>query len=106
VGELSDFSGRGKHTTTFAEMFELPFGGQIIDSPGFREMQLFDFDKAELGPLFPEMRPYLDDCRFSNCLHTVEPGCAVKAAVQAGEIPESRYHTYLGMLEEAEGDTW
>lgn len=106
IGDVSDFSGRGKHTTTFAEMFDLPFGGQIIDSPGFREMQLFDFEKTELGPLFPEMRPFLDACRFGNCLHKVEPGCAVKAAVQAGTIPESRYHTYLGMLEEVDGDEW
>ena len=108
VGEISDFSGRGKHTTTFAEMFELPFGGQIIDSPGFREMQLFDFDKSEIAPLFPEMRPYLDDCRFSNCIHVSEPGCAVKEAVKAGAFPESRYHTYLGMLEEtaSERDNW
>jgi ribosome biogenesis GTPase / thiamine phosphate phosphatase len=106
VGEISDFSDRGKHTTTFAEMFELPFGGNIIDSPGFREMQLFDFEKSELGPLFPEMRPYLEACRFGNCLHKVEPGCAVKTAVQEGKIPESRYHTYLGMLTEVDGDAW
>jgi ribosome biogenesis GTPase / thiamine phosphate phosphatase len=106
VGEISDFSDRGKHTTTFAEMFELPFGGQIIDSPGFREMQLFDFEKTELGPLFPEMKPFLDECRFGNCLHKVEPGCAVKAAVEAGKIPMSRYHTYLGMLDEVDGDEW
>jgi ribosome biogenesis GTPase / thiamine phosphate phosphatase len=102
VGEISDFSGRGKHTTTFAEMFELPFGGFIIDSPGFREMQIFDFEKAEIGPLFPEMRPYLDECKFSNCMHVTEPGCAVKVAVKEGKIPESRYHTYLGMLKEVE----
>jgi ribosome biogenesis GTPase / thiamine phosphate phosphatase len=106
VGDISDFSGRGKHTTTFAEMFDLPFGGHIIDSPGFREMQLFDFEKSELGPLFPEMRPFLDACRFSNCLHKVEPGCAVKEAVKEGQIPESRYHTYLGMLDEVDGDEW
>lgn len=108
VGEISDFSGRGKHTTTFAEMFELPFGGQIIDSPGFREMQIFDFEKSELAPLFPEMRKYQDECRFNNCLHVSEPGCAVKSALKEGEIPESRYHTYLGMLEEAEAerDNW
>jgi ribosome biogenesis GTPase / thiamine phosphate phosphatase len=106
IGEVSDFSGRGKHTTTFAEMFDLPFGGYIIDSPGFREMQLFDFEKTELGPLFPEMRPFLDECRFGNCLHKAEPQCAVKAAVKAGKIPESRYHTYLGMLDEVDGDEW
>ncbi len=106
IGDVSDFSGRGKHTTTFAEMFELPFGGSIIDSPGFREMQLFDFEKTELGPLFPEMRPFLDECRFGNCLHKAEPQCAVKAAVLSGKIPESRYHTYLGMLDEVDGDEW
>ena len=106
VGEISNFSDRGKHTTTFAEMFDLPFGGYIIDSPGFKEMQLFDFEKTELGPLFPEMRPFLDKCRFANCLHKVEPSCAVKTAVQEGKIPESRYHTYLSMVDEVAGDEW
>lgn len=106
VGEVSDFSGRGTHTTTFAEMFDLPFGGEIIDSPGFREMQIFDFEKAELGPLFPEMRAYLGQCRFNDCLHHNEPGCAIKAAVEAGKIPLSRYHTYLGMLGEVEENAW
>jgi ribosome biogenesis GTPase / thiamine phosphate phosphatase len=106
VGEVSDFSGRGTHTTTFAEMFDLPFGGQIIDSPGFREMQLFDFERAELGYWFPEMRAYLNACRFNNCLHVNEPGCAVKAAVAEGKVAESRYHTYLGMMEEVEGNAW
>jgi ribosome biogenesis GTPase len=106
VGEVSDFSGRGTHTTTFAEMFELPFGGQIIDSPGFREMQLFDFAQAELGYWFPEMRAHLNACRFSNCLHMNEPGCAVKVAVAEGSIAESRYHTYLGMMAEVEGNVW
>lgn len=106
MGEVSDFSGRGIHTTTFAEMFDLPFGGQIIDSPGFREMQIFDFEKSELGPLFPEMRPYIEECRFSDCLHHNEPGCAVKAAVKEGKLPESRYHTYLGMLSEVETNAW
>jgi ribosome biogenesis GTPase / thiamine phosphate phosphatase len=106
VGTVSDFSGRGTHTTTFAEMFDLPFGGGIIDSPGFREMQIFDFEKAELGPLFPEMRPFLDACRFGNCLHMNEPGCAVKASVMEGRIPPSRYHTYLGMLTEVGINVW
>lgn len=106
MGLISDFSGRGTHTTTFAEMFDLPFGGEIIDSPGFREMQIFDFEKAELGPLFPEMRTYLDGCRFNDCLHLNEPGCAIKTAVKEGKIPASRYHTYLGMLQEVEGNNW
>lgn len=100
TGDISEFSGRGKHTTTHAEMFTLSFGGHIIDSPGFKEMEIFDIEQAELSGYFPEMRPLLDDCKFHNCIHQREPGCAVKAAVETGQIAESRYHTYLGMLEE------
>ncbi|MEM7037655.1 MAG: ribosome small subunit-dependent GTPase A [Bacteroidota bacterium] len=106
VGEISDFSGRGQHTTTYAEMHELSFGGFIIDSPGFKEMVIFNFEKGELSHYFPEMRPYLNECKFSNCIHKTEPDCAVKAAVEAGELPLSRYHTYLGMLEEIEDPGW
>lgn len=100
TGSTSEISQRGRHTTTHAEMFELAFGGFIIDSPGFKEMEIYDFDKAELSHFFPEMRPYLDECKFSNCIHQTEPSCAVKEAVEAGEIAESRYHTYLGMLDD------
>jgi ribosome biogenesis GTPase len=100
TGSISEFSGRGKHTTTHAEMFPLSFGGHIIDSPGFKEMEIFDIEQAELSGYFPEMRPLLDDCKFHNCIHQREPGCAVKQAVAEGKIAESRYHTYLGMLEE------
>jgi len=106
TGHISDISGRGRHTTVFAEMFQLSFGGEIIDSPGFKEMVIFDLEKAELSHYFPEMRDHLDDCRFNNCMHVSEPGCAVKAAVAAGEIPESRYHTYLGMLQEITDPGW
>ncbi len=102
TGNISDFSGRGKHTTTFAEMHELSFGGFIIDSPGFKEMELIEISKQELGHFFPEFRARLSDCRFNNCQHSREPGCAIKAAVEAGDIAESRYHTYLSMLESAE----
>jgi ribosome biogenesis GTPase len=105
VGHVSDFSGRGRHTTTFAEMFDLSFGGHIIDSPGFKEMVIFDFDKSDLSHYFPEMRSRIDGCKFHNCIHVSEPGCAIKEAVEAGDIPESRYHTYLSMLEEIEGST-
>lgn len=98
--DISEFSGRGRHTTVFAEMFDLPFGGHIIDSPGFKEMEIYDIKKTELCHYFPEMRPYLDDCKFNNCIHTREPNCAVKKAVEAGRIPISRYHTYTGMLHE------
>lgn len=106
VGHISDFSGRGRQTTTYAEMFDLPFGGAIIDSPGFKEMVIFDFEEGELCHYFPEMRPFLDHCKFSNCIHVTEPGCAIKEAVENGEIAESRYHTYLGMLEEIEDPGW
>jgi ribosome biogenesis GTPase / thiamine phosphate phosphatase len=106
VGQVSDFSGRGIHTTTFAEMFPLDIGGDIIDSPGFKEMVIFDLTSAELSHYFPEMRPYLSECRFANCIHHHEPGCAVKAAVTEGKIPESRYHTYLGMLAEIDVPGW
>ncbi|MCL4106286.1 UNVERIFIED_CONTAM: hypothetical protein GTU68_061128 [Idotea baltica] len=106
TGHISDISGRGRHTTVFAELFQLSFGGEIIDSPGFKEMVIFDLDKAVLSHYFPEMRPYLDECRFNNCIHVSEPGCAVKAAVKEGPIPESRYHTYLGMLQEISEPGW
>lgn len=106
VGQVSDFSGRGVHTTTFAEMFPLAIGGDIIDSPGFKEMVIFDLAEAELSHYFPEMRPYLSACRFGNCIHRHEPGCAVKAAVTEGAIPESRYHTYLSMLTEISDPGW
>lgn len=98
TGGISDFSGRGKHTTTFAEMHELSFGGFIIDSPGFKEMEIIGIEKNELAHFFPEFRARMADCRFSNCHHSKEPGCAVKAAVESGEIAQSRYHTYLSML--------
>lgn len=106
VGQVSDFSGRGTHTTTFAEMFPLSFGGDIIDSPGFKEMVIFDLEEAELSHYFPEMRPYLSQCRFANCIHNHEPHCAVKSAVEQNLIPESRYHTYLSMLAEIDTPGW
>lgn len=106
TGDISDFSGRGKHTTVFAEMFELEFGGRIIDSPGFKEMVIFDFEKAELSHYFPEMRPYLDDCKFNNCMHMSEPGCGVKQALEDDKLPLSRYHTYISMMQEIEDPGW
>lgn len=102
TGSVSIASGKGKHTTTFAEMFELSFGGFVIDAPGFKEMELYAFTRAELSHYFPEMRKYRDQCRFSNCIHTKEPGCAILEEVRKGNIPESRYHTYLGMLQSLE----
>ncbi|MEM0996958.1 MAG: ribosome small subunit-dependent GTPase A [Bacteroidota bacterium] len=106
VGNISDFSGRGKHTTTFAEMHDLNFGGHIIDSPGFKEMVIFDFERADLSHYFPEMRARLHECKFANCIHLSEPHCAIKTAVESDEVPETRYHTYQNMLEEIEDPGW
>lgn len=99
---VSEWSGKGQHTTTFAEMFDLPFGGRIIDTPGVKEFGLIDFDKEELSHYFPEMRALLQDCRFNNCLHVNEPGCAIKNAVNEGTITEDRYVSYLTILDSIE----
>jgi ribosome biogenesis GTPase / thiamine phosphate phosphatase len=93
--EVSEWSGKGLHSTTFAEMFDLPNGGAIIDTPGIRELGLVDMDKTELSQYFPEMRNALNNCKFNNCIHENEPGCAVKQLVQTGEISEDRYISYL-----------
>lgn len=97
TGQISDWSDKGKHTTTFAEMIDLPFGGKLIDTPGIRELGIVDIEKAELSHFFPEMRNYLNKCRFNNCRHINEPGCMVLEAVQEGKIEESRYDSYLSM---------
>lgn len=97
--EVSEWSGKGLHTTTFAEMFDLPQGGKIIDTPGIREFGLVNIDKQELSHYFPEMRKLINDCQFNNCLHTNEPGCAVKQAVADGSISEDRYVSYANILE-------
>jgi len=100
--QVSDWSGKGLHTTTFAEMFDLPFGGKIIDTPGIREFGLVNITKQELSHYFPEMRTLINDCQFNNCLHTNEPGCAVKQAVAEGRISEDRYVSYYNILESIE----
>lgn len=100
--EVSGWSGKGLHTTTFAEMFDLPFGGKVIDTPGMREFGLVDLTRQELSHYFPEMRDRLNNCQFNNCLHINEPGCAIKEAVSNGEINEDRYVSYYGILESIE----
>ena len=100
--DVSEWSGKGMHTTTFAEMYDLPGGGTIIDTPGMREFGLVDISKQELSHYFPEMRARINDCQFNNCLHINEPGCAVKAAVVEGEITEDRYVSYATILESIE----
>ncbi|MDX1906084.1 MAG: ribosome small subunit-dependent GTPase A [Bacteroidia bacterium] len=100
TGEISDYTGKGKHTTTYAEMYPLPFGGAIIDSPGIKELGLAEMDVQALGACFPEITARLGTCRFGNCLHLSEPGCAVRTAAETGEIHPSRYDAYLRMVEE------
>jgi ribosome biogenesis GTPase / thiamine phosphate phosphatase len=100
--DISGWSGKGQHTTTFAEMFDLSDGGAIIDTPGMREFGLVDLSKQELSHYFPEMRDRLNGCQFNNCLHINEPGCAIKEAVSNGEIHEDRFVSYYGILESIE----
>ncbi|MHA4845102.1 ribosome small subunit-dependent GTPase A [Flavitalea antarctica] len=97
--EVSDWSGKGMHTTTFAEMFDIPVGGKIIDTPGLREFGIVDISKQELSHYYPEMRVLIGDCQFNNCLHTDEPGCAIKKALEEGRISEERYVSYYNILE-------
>jgi ribosome biogenesis GTPase / thiamine phosphate phosphatase len=95
TGDISDYHKKGKHTTTFPEMHPLSFGGFIIDTPGIREFGLVEFRREEIAERFPEMRQFMHDCRFNNCTHIHEPGCAVKTAVENGLIALSRYESYL-----------
>lgn len=98
VQEVSGWSGKGQHTTTFAEMFDLPEGGRIIDTPGVKEFGIVDMQREELSHYFPEMKVLINDCKFNNCIHINEPGCAVKAAVTAGEISLERFESYIAIL--------
>jgi ribosome biogenesis GTPase len=97
--EVSDWSGKGLHTTTFAEMFDLPFGGKIIDTPGIRELGLVGITKQELSGYFPEMKALVNDCQFNNCMHLNEPGCGVKKAINDGLIAIDRYVSYMSILD-------
>lgn len=102
IGEVSESSLKGQHTTTFAEMHELPFGGYIVDTPGIKGFGLVDIPKAELHHHFREFFALLPDCRFHNCLHLNEPGCAVLNALETGELAVSRYNSYLSMYNDEE----
>jgi ribosome biogenesis GTPase len=104
VGEISDVHFKGKHTTTFAEMHELQYGGFIIDTPGIKELGLVDMEKEEITNYFPEMLAIKGQCKFNNCLHMNEPKCAVIAAVEKGEIALSRYSSYLSIINGEEMD--
>ena len=101
---------QGQHTTTFAEMFDLSFGGQIIDTPGIKGFGVVDIDKEDIGDYFPEIFKLKQDCKFNNCSHRHEPNCAVKKALDAEEIAYSRYRSYLQIFEGDDDyfrtDTW
>ena len=100
TAEISDAHNTGMHTTTFSEMIELPGGGCLIDTPGIKGFGTFDIEKEELTSYFKEIFHFSKDCRFSNCTHTHEPGCAVIKAVEDHFIAASRYQSYLSMLED------
>lgn len=98
TGEISKSSFNGQHTTTFAQMHPLSFGGFIIDTPGIREFGVVDLNNAELSHYFKEMKPYIGKCRFNNCKHMNEPQCAVLEAIEQGIIPAERYQSYLSIM--------
>jgi ribosome biogenesis GTPase len=100
IGEISQAHEQGKHTTTFAEMHKLESGGYIIDTPGIRAFGLINIEKEHISHYFPEIRELLGQCRFHNCMHLNEPYCAVKLALEEGQIAASRYHSYLQLMEE------
>ena len=105
IGDISQAHRQGKHTTTFAQMYDLSFGGHIIDTPGIRGFGVVDMKPDELDSYFPEIFKHKQDCKFNNCRHLNEPGCAVKQAVETGDIPLSRYKSYLQLLEEIENES-
>ena len=98
TSEISEAHEQGVHTTTFAEMFELPNGGFVIDTPGIRGLGIVDIKREELGNFFPEILRFKPKCKFNNCVHVNEPKCAVKAAVDSGDISEERYNSYLSIF--------
>ena len=104
TSEVSNYNDKGRHTTTFAEMHPLKNGGFIIDTPGIKEFGVVDFQKWEVSHYFPEMLPYLNQCKFNNCTHTNEPACAVIKAVEEGKIRSERYEGYLNIINDEDVD--
>ena len=100
TAEVSTFANKGVHTTTYAEMFQIENQTFVIDTPGIKELGLMDINEGELRDYFPEMRALLGECKFYDCTHVHEPGCAVRNAVETDNISESRYYSYLSMLED------
>ena len=105
VGEISESVNKGRHTTVGAMLHPLPGGGAVVDTPGLREVGMWGLDPAALDVCFPELRPYLDNCRFRDCTHAVEPGCAVRAALEAGEVSQARWESYLKLRAELAGES-
>ena len=102
TNEISEYHKSGKHTTTFAELFTLPFGGKIIDTPGIKGFGTVELENEVLSHYFPEMRNKMDGCKFNNCVHINEPKCAIKEALGNGEIAKTRYENYLSIYEDDE----
>ncbi|AFC25438.1 ribosome small subunit-dependent GTPase A [Saprospira grandis] len=100
TGEVSDYTQKGMHTTTFAELFTLPQGGEIIDTPGIKELGFLNLEPQDVAHNFPEIFEASKNCKYNNCLHINEPHCAVKAGLETGEIHELRYQSYLSIMEE------
>jgi ribosome biogenesis GTPase / thiamine phosphate phosphatase len=105
-GDISDYSGKGQHTTTFAEMHPLSFGGNIIDTPGIKMLSFNNLEPKQIGHNFKEFFELLPKCKYANCSHINEPNCAVKQAIADGEVSELRYHNYLQILEEVEDQNY
>jgi ribosome biogenesis GTPase / thiamine phosphate phosphatase len=97
--EVSESSGKGMHTTTYAQMYDLPKGGRIIDTPGIRELGVIDIKREELSGYFPELRALITSCKYNNCIHVNEPQCAVLNALATNQLAEERYVSYLGILD-------
>ena len=106
TAEISTTHDTGMHTTTFSEMFPLPHGGYLIDTPGVKGFGTIDFERNEVAHFFPEIFEISQDCRFGNCTHTHEPGCAVLQAVNDAQISQSRYNSYLSILEDSSDDKY
>lgn len=104
VADVSGYSNKGKHTTTFAKLLPLCFGGYLVDTPGIREFGLVNIEPWELSLFFPEMLEPRQNCKFNNCTHSHEPGCGVMAAFEAGEVSAERYNSYLNMLDSLKED--
>lgn len=102
TGDISEYHNKGMHTTTFSEMIPLPDGGYLIDTPGIKGFGTIEMETAEISHYFPEIFKFSEDCRFSNCSHRHEPGCAVLQALEEHYISESRYKSYLSILEDKE----